>query len=320
MKKVTLKDVANSTGFSLSKVSRAINSTGAINDEDRFKIISVAKEMGYVMKNEPNLFVNDTEKVAVLIQKFDSYSVSYFLQYLNNNLLQNNIQVDYYTVEGAQCSEAELLEKVIEKNYRAIIYKPLKVYDSVQAVINQATTPIISFGQVYGNCININYDNKQLMQDMTMALYNADCRNFLYIGTFKNDIEVGARRFEGFLEIATEKDLIYRYLECKCDIDSSYELSGEVDFSEYDAVVCATDNLALGVHKRLLENKIVPGTDILLTGAGNNKITRAVTPELSTIDLDKDFVATLIVALLVEGKFQKKNYVAPHSLCLRKTT
>lgn len=321
MKKVTLKDIAEHTGFSVSKVSRALNETGAINPEDKRAILEVAAELGYISKKGASeLFIRQKqERVAVLIQKFDSYSVSFFLQRLNNYLLDNDFLVDFYTVEGSRLAEADLIQYILEKNYKILIYKPLKVYDEVQAVINSSSIPIVSFGQVYGNCININYDNKRVMIDVTNMIADQQCHNVLYIGTFKNDIEVGARRFEGFLEVATMRDLSYQYLECKCEIEASYQLSKQIDLKEYDAVICATDNLALGFHKRMLEMGIVPGKDILLTGVGNNKISKAVTPELTTVELDKEYVADLITNILLEERFRNKNYFAPHALLKRAT-
>ncbi|MFS0779955.1 LacI family DNA-binding transcriptional regulator [Neobacillus sp. 3P2-tot-E-2] len=320
MAKVTLKEIADATGFSVAKVSRAVNETGAIKKVDKEKILKVAEELGYnckskQAKNEPC----ENSDIAVLIPRFDSYQTSDFIQNLNSILLQKQYKIDYYTVEGTPLEESKLLRSIINKNYSAIVYKPLRVHEEVQAVINESMVPIFSYGQVYGNCININYNNFSLMYDLTKIAIENRSRKILYIGTFKTDIEVGFKRFEGFLQAVTESEVSYQYMECRCDIEESYKLSKTTDFSLYDAVICATDNLALGIHRGLLEKNIWPGKNILLSGVGNNKITRVVTPSLTTVDLDKNSVVEFILERLVKEQFTSVNYIVPYEIIRRES-
>lgn len=320
MAKVTLKEIADATGFSVAKVSRAVNETGAIKKEDKEKILKVAEELGYNIKvKETDNAPSESSKIAVLIPRFDSYQTSDFIQRLNCKLLQKQYTIDYYTVVGSPLEESKLLRSIIEKNYSAIVYKPIKVHSDVQAVINESTVPIFSYGQVYGNCININYNNFSLMYDLTKVAIKNNSRNILYIGTFKTDIEVGFKRFEGFLQAVTESEVSYHYMECKCDIEDSYKLSKTIDFSLYDAVICATDNLALGIHRGLFERNIMPGKDILLSGVGNNKITRVVTPSLTTVDLDKNGVVEFILERLTKEQFTSVNYLVPYEIICRES-
>ncbi|MDP4087164.1 MAG: LacI family DNA-binding transcriptional regulator [Bacillota bacterium] len=320
MAKVTLKEIADATGFSLSKVSRAINETGAIKKEDKDIILKAAEELGYRIKNSlKDDEIDEKSNIAVIIPRFNSYSTSDFIQRINDRLLEKQYKVDYYTVAGSTLDEWELLERTIKKNYAAILYKPLRIDTKVQAVINSSHVPIFSYGQVYGNCININYNNFALMYDMTKIALENNSKNILYIGTFKTDIEVGFKRFEGFLQAVTEGGVSYHYQECKCDIDDSYKLSKSIDFNLFDTVICATDNLALGIHRGLLERGIIPGKNIFLSGIGNNKITRVVTPSLTTIDLDKDSVVDFIIERLVNKEFTSINYIVPHKVVRRES-
>ncbi|WP_054750040.1 LacI family DNA-binding transcriptional regulator [Lacticaseibacillus thailandensis] len=182
MSKVTLKDIAKETGFSVSKVSRAISGTGAIKEEDQKIILQTAQRLGYktsVVSSKSDS-ENLLDRIAVLIPKFNAYLTSDFIQRLNDRLLKNGYVVDYYTVEGSTRPEAELLQFIINKGYKAIIYKPRRVRKDVQAVINTTSTPIFSYGQVYGNCININYDNSRMMYEMTNIAIGAGAKkNFV---------------------------------------------------------------------------------------------------------------------------------------------
>lgn len=316
--KITLKDIADATGFSIAKVSRAINETGAINDSDKTLIIQKAMELGYDFRVKK---ANEAKpKIAVVVPRFDSYTTSKFIQQLNDKLINENYIIDYYTIAGTNKEDSELLEELADKDYKVIIYKPLRVNDSVQGVINNYDIPIFSFGQVYGNCININYNNFQLLYDMTsIAIKERKCRRLLYIGTYKTDVEVGIKRLDGFLKAVSDYNASYQYRECVCDIDSSYELCESINFENFDAILCATDNLALGVHRALMDKKIVLGKDIKLSGVGDNKVGRIVTPSLTTVSLNMEKVVEIILERLKNNDFAASNYTVPYEIIRRES-
>lgn len=318
MAKITLKDIAGTTGFSIAKVSRAINETGAINDIDKDLIIQKAAELGYDFKVKKSADLKS--KIAVVVPRFDSSQTSKFIQNLNDKLINENYIIDYYTIAGTNKEDSELLEDLADKDYKVIIYKPLRVNDNVQGVINSYDIPIFSFGQVYGNCININYNNFQLLYDITsVAIKENKCKKLLYIGTYKTDVEVGIKRLDGFLKAVSDHNASYQYRECVCEIDSSYELCESINLEGFDAILCATDNLALGVHRALLDRKLIPGKDIKLSGVGDNKVGRIVTPSLTTVSLNLEKVVEIILERLKNNDFSATNYTVPYKIIRRES-
>ncbi|MFC6177655.1 LacI family DNA-binding transcriptional regulator [Companilactobacillus huachuanensis] len=317
MGKITLKDIAQETGYSISKISRAISGSGAINNDDKQKILATARKMGYKTTTVELAEENNSAKIGVLIPRFDAMLTADFIQRLNDRLLEMGFIVDYYTVEGSTMEEPDLLRYVLDHNYKAVIYKPRQVKRDVQAVINTSKTPIFSYGQVYGNCININYDNSKMMYEMTNIAINKGAHSILYVGTFKDDIEVGYKRFDGFMKAVTEHNVTYHYLESACDIDASYEMAKKMDFSNYDAVITANDKLALGVFRYLSENNIIAGKDIILSGVENYDETRTVSPSLTTVKLDNDAVVDKIVDKLDKNDFNAENQIVPYTILRR---
>ena len=55
---VTIKDISNKLGISISSVSKALNGATDISQKTREKVIEVANEMGYVKKSVINNKIN----------------------------------------------------------------------------------------------------------------------------------------------------------------------------------------------------------------------------------------------------------------------
>jgi len=62
---VTIKDIANKLGISVSTVSKGLNNASDISNEMRQLVLDTAIEMGYTTKKMKN---QDSRKVCILIE------------------------------------------------------------------------------------------------------------------------------------------------------------------------------------------------------------------------------------------------------------
>ncbi|MFO7846915.1 MAG: LacI family DNA-binding transcriptional regulator [Balneolaceae bacterium] len=82
--KVTLQDISDDTGFSISTVSRAVRGKGRISQPNRKKIIASARKLGYpVPENGPADDQNKTPSVAIITNfKTGEFYSSFFVGFI----------------------------------------------------------------------------------------------------------------------------------------------------------------------------------------------------------------------------------------------
>lgn len=68
--KVTLKDISDATGFSVSTISRAVRGEGRISEENRRKILASAHELGYPLPINGRSMPEDQPPYVALITQF----------------------------------------------------------------------------------------------------------------------------------------------------------------------------------------------------------------------------------------------------------
>lgn len=72
---VTIKDIANKLGISVSTVSKGLNDASDISDEMRQLVLDTAIEMGYISKKMKR---QDTKKVCILIENMEYENIEQF--------------------------------------------------------------------------------------------------------------------------------------------------------------------------------------------------------------------------------------------------
>ena len=86
-----------------------------------------------------------------------------------------------------------------------------------------------------------------------------------------------------------------------CIRDSTYE--------NRDAVICAADEMAIGVLQYLRKENISVPKDILVTGHGDSELSRVTAPTLTTVHYDYEesgkLAAEMLLELLDTGRTEK---------------
>lgn len=94
-------------------------------------------------------------------------------------------------------------------------------------------------------------------------------RKFLYFGVKKYDEAVGVYRQKGLFDILQREGVEIEYQECEFLADySKNEAMKILPDTNATCVVCATDNIALGVHRACYELGINIPEDLSICGFG----------------------------------------------------
>jgi LacI family transcriptional regulator len=166
--------------------------------------------------------------------------------------------------------------------------------------------------------------NKQNIQSVKVEVSSgaiACCQHLLDLGHtnigFIHDkvAKVSAKyKLDGFRHCLEANGLPFddsAVYSCNMSVDDAYSFALEhiEMLKRHTAIMCTTDNLALGVTKAILESGLRIPEDMAITGYNNSTFSRYVNPALTTVDNQHDVVGTMAVNLLVNA-LNKSNFVA----------
>ena len=152
MVKVTLKQIAEQAGVSLTTVHRVLNGKGGCSKEVEKKILRIAKEQGYAVNVAANNLRKQPLHIALVFPiqgKSGHYFVNRILQgYLScrNELSQMNVvfQEFYYgmsgDIEGAYSEQEEILKKIYREqpvHYDGVVIYGLGINPRAEALLNR---------------------------------------------------------------------------------------------------------------------------------------------------------------------------------------
>jgi LacI family sucrose operon transcriptional repressor len=149
-------------------------------------------------------------------------------------------------------------------------------------------------------------------------------RNIVFLGVNEWDRAVGIDRKNGFIEAVKENNprCKVQFVETDFSFISAYNKASEVLQYEPTAIVCATDNICLGILRYLHENNIKVPNEISVAGFGGYDIGSVSYPTLTTVAFDYELIgmkAAQGILDLIEGKELEENNDASLKLIERES-
>lgn len=326
---MTISEIAKLAGVSSAAVSRYFNK-GYVSEEKKEAIKKVVEETGYRPSLQAQMLrTKRTKTIGVIVPKIDSNSVGRVVAGITSVLEEQGYRLLLAVTE--QCAEKELeyLALFDDKQVDGVILLAAILSAALKKRLKQMSVPVVLAGQYLAGCNCVYHDDYHAMYDVTKLVLSKGCKNFCYIGVTNRDKAVGAERFRGFQDaLATAGVAI---LEENAEtggfsIDSGYEKMKELyrKHPDVDAVICATDKIAVGAMRYLKEQGKIIGKDVLLAGQGDSILAGNVSPTLTTIHYyyeDSGKKSTqMLLELIEEGKISIREIKLGYELMEKEST
>ncbi|MCM1107085.1 MAG: GGDEF domain-containing protein [Blautia sp.] len=178
-----------------------------------------------------------------------------------------------------------------------------------QAIAERITasgTPVVSIDSHTPGMPVLCVDNKKAMKGMlTHLIETHGAMDICYLSGPKQNPESSAR-LSGALEALEEHGISLpseRIVYGNYWIDSGEALVRTLVEEDRlpDAIVCANDNMALGVYTELARNGIRPGEDVLLTGFDHVSDAAELIPAITTVEKPQERIGYEACKMLAEG-------------------
>lgn len=320
--KITIGDIANMAEVSKSTVSRHLNN-GYVSEENKNKINKIIEETGY----RSNFFAKRLKSkksylIGVVIPRMESFASNSMLIGIEAELERSKYEM-FISISNLKVEkELDFIEKFNLKGVDGIIVLTTEITKKHYELIEKLSIPVLFLGQIYEGLHSMAIDDRYAGKIMGNYIKSMGHRDIVYLGVDERDKAVGRDRKEGFMESFKDENINIKFIETDFSHENAYRIGKDTMQYNPTAIVCTTDNIAIGTIRYLNENKIdVPG-DVSVCGFGNYHISDAIYPSLTTLDIDYKYLGKLAaknINDLIDNKNMDEDYTIDIKLIERQS-
>jgi LacI family transcriptional regulator len=325
---VTISDIARELGVSKATVSRVLNGKEYVSTETREQIQKKIKETGYTLNRKPQLTAAKQYKsVGIVIpDTFNMYQRQLFTV-IERYLSSFGYYTPFFFVKLDGSGEAECLKRIKNEGIAGIIM--------IHEIQDKNFYDYLKSENIPAIATNFNHDISCIRPDDRKAAYDA-VKHLINIGHTKINMLSGelyayeTKRFEGYLDALEESGIprdesriayVHRYTADAGKNGMKDLLLRSPDFS---AVFVASDDIAVGAIRAMLDQKIRIPEDVSVVGFDDIEIAAYMNPQLTTIHQPMQEIGeqtAIHIHHFITGEEKPPlDLVLPHRLIIREST
>ena len=323
MKRVTLKDVAEKAGVSMTLASFVIREKPdgfgniTVRPELREKIKAVAKELNYTPHRSAQALRTGKSRVIGVVSAHSDHPLSFSKTYeICESILRRGYdyllqQVDWTHVERV----SKTIDMLLDYSIDGIVVMNAPFHSLPEVDMNRLKAmrlPMVGVSAVsYGNYPLVSVDYKRATFEMTRAVV-AKGRRRLAIVARKSSVNLFhiRQRLDGILDACSEINDVSvdtfvfndeETIKTSADIETGYKATLNVlESSNPDAIFYTNDFMAFGALQACTEKGIRVPEDIFICGFDGLEITRYSNPPITTAIQPTKILADKAVELLFD--------------------
>lgn len=304
---VTLKDVAQETGFTINTVSRALNDKDDISANTRKMIQETAGRMGYIRNTlAGSLRSGMTKTLAVILGDISNPHFSILVKEIESAARKYHYSTFILNTDESSALEEEAIRSALSKKVDGIILCPTQKNKESVAFLQRTGIPFVLIGRYFKDletdCVVC--DDVQGGYLATRHLIAKGHRDILFLNG-PDCISSAAERLEGYRKALSESGIPYRTaLVRKISVTSGQ--CGRVitklleEKSAFTAIFAFSDMIAWeAIHTLNRFGKQVP-QDIAVVGFDNIQSKLPFPMPLTTISTFKSRMSRHVVDILMK--------------------
>ena len=317
MAQVTLKQIAENLGISITTVSKALKNYPDVSKKTKALVKEEAKRLHY----KPNVFaVNLRTKQSKTVGLIIPEVVHHFFSSVINGIIEQAEKKGYLVII-LQSNESYKLEKkqidlLISKRVDGIMISLASSTVDISHLqeVQSLDIPLVMFDKISKllDCSKIIINDREAAYNATKHLIDSGCKRIAHFrGALlpQNSID----RFLGYKKALEDHGLEYDsslvYICDQVDYQNGIDAAKQLlkDHKDVDGIFCITDLVAIGTLHVLNHRGINVPNDISVIGFSNWFVSQAITPSLSTVDQPGYEMGKKTFKLLFKQMKAKKN-------------
>lgn len=325
---VSIKDVAREAGVSIATVSRVLNDIDVVNDETKKKVLDAINKLSY----RPNIVARSlktqrTRTIGIIIPDISNQFYPEVVRGAEDvaNIYNYNIMLCNTDLDPDK--EMEYLHVLKEKMVDGALYMSNSLEPNIIEVLNELQIPtvLIETRDTENVFPSVTIDNVKAAFDAVNYLLSKGDKKIAYVGSHEDALNASALRFKGYKKaledagIEVNNDLIsFGGLKAQDGYEAADKILGK---SKFDAVFCASDDVAMGVINALREKNIGVPQDVDVIGFDNTYSSAIFYPKLTTVSqptYDMGSVGMrMLIKIINKQKVETEHYVLDHTIVKR---
>jgi LacI family transcriptional regulator len=305
--KVSLKDLAQICGCSVTSVSRALKDSDTISKELREKVQSTARELGYI----PNTLAGSmrtgyTDTIAVILPDLRNPYFSLLAKYMEEYASSRGYSVFFMTTNEITEHEHNAVIKAMQKNVDGILLLPNQQDTESIDILNKTNFPYVLFGRIFKN-IKTDYvicNDKKGAYLATKHLIERGHKRILFLNSFMH-IYSSVARLEGYTEALNEDGIEFNSKDIKTistKIGDTEKIIREL-FSvpnDYTAIFCYCDVIAFEAIYILNKMGFTVPKDIAVAGVDDIHSEIILPVQLTSASFNREEYAKCMIDTLIQ--------------------
>ncbi len=307
IKKVTLKDIAEDSGLSISTVSRALTRTGKISKEKEIRIFESAQRLNYPISTiQTPIELKKTIKIALVTRHYTGEFFASLFEGFDKSAKNTKARISLISVSHHSDTPEDVAVEINPSYYdAAIIFLPDYRADDYLAILKKIPPefPVVSIAPIANPVMDtITFDNYR--GGFLVAKHFEDM-SFKNVGiiegpTNKSEAMLRKNGFQDYVRASDDMKLVW-------DFSGDYSLEkGKVAYLHYkkavvkpDAIFCSNDGTTIGfLHAAIRDGLSIP-EDVAVAGFDNLPTCDIYTPSITSVNTPYEMLGKKTIELIL---------------------
>lgn len=332
---ITIRDVANEAGVSVSTVSKVLNKSPLISQVTTEKVLDVMERLNYHPNLRARNFAQQTTHNIVFISRIEknaAFTNPHLFEIMcgaESSLRKKGYSLTFFSL-GPSDDEVSEVEAIIEqKKADGIILHESSISKKLAYLLLRHNFPHIVIGHpdFESELCWIDTNNNLSGSIAARHLLSAGFKEIAFIGGDNTDL-ISLHRLEGVKTAAEDLGLPLRSVYIQSGAVSIEEARKKADILirnvHPDAVICANNTIALGVVSAIPALKLSIPKDIGIITFDDYPYSRITVPMLTVVNIDVYDMGIqagkMLLRKIMNPDFQVQSYTTLPTLIVRGST
>ena len=331
---MTIKDLAEKTGYGVATVSRVLNGHPNVSEKARTAILQAVKESGFEINvNAKHLKQQHTTCVLVVVKGTANEMFSQMVEAIQAHAARTKypLVVDYQDEDADEVRRAVQLCR--EKKPRGILF----LGGNRQNFLNnfhKIDIPCVLVSNdgsslPFANLSSVSTDDRLAAQCAMDMLIGLGHRRIVIVGGDRTGSDIGRLRYEGCLQSIRANGLDFDehldYQEARFSYQDGYDAADKLlrQGRRFTALFAAADVMAIGAIRALKDHGLRVPEDVSVVGFDGLALGTFLVPTLSTVAQSVRQMAYRSVEILLEAMEEgakARHETVPFTVCQRESS
>lgn len=330
---MTIKDLAEQTGYSVATISRVLNNHPNVSPQAREQITRAVEQSGFQINVNAKQLKQSPKSILVIVKGTSHEMFAEMVEAIQTQIDKTHypLHVDYMDEDSNEVLRAIQLSR--EKKPLGILFLGgnsrnfLKDFDKIDVpsvlVSNDAS------GLPFPNLSSVSTDDHQAARCAMDSLIALGHRRIVIVGGDRNVSDTSRLRYEGCLQSFKNHNIEYDenldYQGVRFSYQDGYNATQQLIASgrTFTALFAIADVMAIGAIRALHNNGLRVPRDVSVMGYDGLPIGSFMVPQLSTVIQSAQAMAKRSVEILIdriEHGGQAVHESIPYALSQREST